>query len=130
MKKILIFSIIFMLAIFSFIPYAKASSVSMNLTSNDEQIENDTNNQNYFNDEANLTNTDTNTNTMSNSLTNNISNATEFANNAPVSNVPTVTRTTSSSEGFLTTENILSVIIIVIGIILIFLGIAIIIRCR
>ncbi|MBQ3146046.1 MAG: hypothetical protein IJB90_05835 [Clostridia bacterium] len=45
-------------------------------------------------------------------------------------NSPTVTSTSSNDDGFLTIENILSIIIIVIGIILIFLAIAILIRCK
>lgn len=43
---------------------------------------------------------------------------------------PQITITSNKDNEFLTIENILSVTIIVIGIILIFLGIAIIIRCK
>ena len=50
-------------------------------------------------------------------------------NTSPVSN-PQITVTSTRDNEFLTIENILSIIIIVIGIILIFLGIAIMIRCK
>ena len=46
------------------------------------------------------------------------------------SNASVASRSNSDAENFLSIENILSIIIIVIGIILIFLGIAIIIRCK
>ena len=46
------------------------------------------------------------------------------------SNLPTVITTSSNDDEFLTIENILSIVIIVIGIILIFLAIAILIRCK
>lgn len=46
------------------------------------------------------------------------------------SNSSVSSRSNSTDENFLSIENILSIIIIVIGVILIFLGIAIIIRCK
>ncbi|MBO4815839.1 MAG: hypothetical protein J5507_02685 [Clostridia bacterium] len=58
----------------------------------------------------------------------------EYAQDGTVSNPQIKASVTnnqnSNSDDFLSIENILSIIIIVIGIILIFLGIAIIIRCK
>lgn len=54
----------------------------------------------------------------------------EEEENPPTSNAPTVTTTSSEDDEFLNIENILSIIIIVIGIILIFLAIAILVRCK
>ena len=105
MKNILKIYILFIIIMLVFTPYIKASSVNMNL---------DYNIDNSYESEPEIDNNafDNSTNTSGTS-----------------SNSPTVT-TDSSNNDFLTIENILSIIIIVIGIILIFLGIAIIIRCK
>ena len=64
MKKFNTITIIFVLLILFFIPYVKASSVTMNLPNN--EVENETENQNTL--EGNATNTVSNT--LSNSSTN------------------------------------------------------------
>lgn len=58
------------------------------------------------------------------------SNTTSDTSNTSNLSNPQITITSNKDNEFLTIENILSVTIIVIGIILIFLGIAIIIRCK
>lgn len=110
MKRFLTCFILFILFILLLIPYIKVLAVEMDLESeqNSEQYLSATSDSNI--DNSPTTNTDAST---SNSYSN-----------------PRVTTTSSNNGEFLTIENILSIIIIVIGIILIFLGIAILVRCK
>ncbi len=96
-----------------------AANINMNLIAND--ISNSTENtSNEF---------DLNENAISNDVSNNIdSSATETSNS--VSNPRVSSTTVSEDNNFLTAENILSVMIIVIGILLIFLAIAILVRFK
>ena len=76
-------------------------------------------------------NMDLRSNNAVDDTTNNIVANISTTDNTSVSNdFRTVTVTSSDDDEFLTIENILSVILIVIGILLIFLGIAIIIRFK
>lgn len=94
---------IFVLFILLLIPTVKSFGINMNLISN-------------------------NTNTNQNIIENNVSNIND-TNLSPSATPRTVTVTNSDDE-FLTVENVLSIILIVIGILLILLGIAIIIRFK
>lgn len=105
MKNVSKILIIFILFILLLIPTIESFGIDMNLTPN--ILENNT-----FDDTTNSI----------------VSNTTD---NTSVTNNPrTVTVTSSDNDEFLTVENILSVILIVIGILLIFLGIAIIVRFK
>lgn len=65
------------------------------------------------------------------SQTNKITTQENSSNNIANENVKaTVTSVNSSEDTFLTTTNILNILLIVIGIVLILLGIAILIRCK
>ena len=101
-SKIFITFVVFILLL---IPTIESFGIDMNLTPN--ILENNT-----FDDTTNSI----------------VSNTTD--NTSVTNNLRTVTVTTSDNNEFLTVENILSVILIVIGILLIFLGIAIIIRFK
>lgn len=112
MKKLYIsFIIIFVILCMPFLR-VEAFNINMDLPDNTEET-----NTSYNEEENNVE-----TNSLSNS------NA-STANTSSVSN-PQITVTSARDNEFLTIENILSIIIIVIGIILIFLGIAIMIRCK
>ena len=102
-----ILMIIFVFIILS-IPALQSFAINMNLDSNP------------IPDNNTEINTDIN-NTISDSDTDNTQSSNTFK---------TVTVTSTENDEFLTTENILSIIIIVIGILLIFLGIAILIRTK
>ena len=105
MKNVSKIIIIFILFILLLIPTIESFGIDMNLTPN--ILENNT-----FDDTTNSI----------------VSNTTD---NTSVTNNPrTITVTSSDNDEFLTVENILSVILIVIGILLIFLGIAIIVRFK
>ena len=105
MKNVSKILIIFILFILLLIPTIESFGIDMNLTPN--ILENNT-----FDDTTNSI----------------VSNTTD---NTSVTNNPrTITVTSSDNDEFLTVENILSVILIVIGILLIFLGIAIIVRFK
>lgn len=95
-----------------------SSNNTMDLLDNTDQ---DSLNAIYDSDFESNTTADTSFNTADTSF-----------NTADTSNLsnPQITITSNKDNEFLTIENILSVTIIVIGIILIFLGIAIIIRCK
>lgn len=98
--KVLTISILFILF---FIPTIKSFGINMNLEYN----------------------------TFENNTSNNIVSNINTSDNNSANNYPkTVTVTSSDDDEFLTVENILSVILIVIGILLIFLGIAIIVRFK
>jgi len=105
MKKLFKIYILFTLFIFIFMPFINTSAIDMNLSTDQDY-------NTYSYDD--ITDDDT---------------IDEVNNAQENTNIPTVT-TTSTDDEFLTIENILSIIIIVIGIILIFLGIAILIRCK
>ena len=121
--------IIFILIIFIllFMPSIKSFGINMNLISNiiEDNTINDDYADSYTNDIDVIDDTDdmddTNTSTTYNS--NSISNP---SNTSP----KTVTVTSTNNNEFLTVENILCIILIVIGILLVFLGIAIIIRFK
>lgn len=100
LKILLIFTLILLV----FIPSVKAFGINMNLVPN--TIENNEINNTTSNNTSNE-----NTNTFSNTSR-------------------SVTVTSSDDDEFLTVENVLSIILIVIGILLILLGIAIIIRFK
>lgn len=114
-----------------------ASSVVMDLESNNinNNINQNADNLNTNPDNLITSNTfnENNVNSFNEFSQNNIiDNTTE--NNSSSSNVqtsnPVVTTTSSNDNNFLTVENILSISIIVIGVLLIFLSIAILIRCK
>lgn len=118
-----------------------ASSVVMDLESNNinSNINQNINNSIYNTNENNLITSNT-------SNENNVDNFNEFSQNNIADNTidnsitsnsstvqtsnPVVTTTSSNNDDFFTVENILSVSIIVIGVLLIFLSIAILIRCK
>ena len=78
----------------------------------------------------NLSSEDT-TNNLNVNTTDNSNVDTNEAINSSVNSSPVVTTTSSSTNNdFLNAENILSIFLIVIGILLIFLSIAILIRCK
>ena len=121
---------IFMIIIFFLIfltTHIYASSVVMDLDSdiiNRNTINNM--NRNNFTVSNSLNQNDEINNSYQNSSTNN-----EPVNSSTVqTSNPVVTTTSSNNNDFLTVENILSIAIIVIGILLIFLSIAILIRCK
>lgn len=118
-----------------------ASSVVMDLESNNVNsninqpstnnfVYNNTNDNNPVTSNAlNVNNYSNNFNDFSqnnvadNNTDNSISSTVQTSN-------PVVTTTSSNDDNFLTVENILSISIIVIGVLLIFLSIAILIRCK
>lgn len=106
--KLCVFFIIFILTLIAL--STKILGINMNLQSNDINT----------NSDNNVTSNDAVNNTNDNSATTN-----QVSSNKPV----TVTTTSSDTE-FLTVGNILSIILIVIGILLILLGIAIIVRFK
>lgn len=106
MKTTFKFLLILILFILFFIPNIKSFGINMNLISN--TVESNA-----------ITNDDTN-NTSDSSTVYNASNTSS----------KTVTVTSTDNNEFLTVENVLCIILIVIGILLIFLGIAIIIRFK
>ena len=112
MKKLCIFFIIFSVILCISISHIEATNINMDLPDNIGET------NTSFNEVEN--------NVEANSLSNS---NTATTNTSPVSN-PQITVTSTRDNEFLTIENILSIIIIVIGIILIFLGIAIMIRCK
>lgn len=117
-----------------------ASSVVMDLESNN--VNSNINQQSTNNFIYN--NTNENNPVASNALNvNNTNNFNDFSQNNIADNTadnsisstvqtsnPVVTTTSSNNDNFLTVENILSISIIVIGVLLIFLSIAILIRCK
>lgn len=117
MKKLCIFFIIFSIILCISISHIEATNIDMDLPDNDYEY-----NTSSLDSSSNEINNDTQNNSMSNSNS-------SANNTSPVSN-PQITVTSTRDTEFLTIENILSIIIIVIGIILIFLGIAIMIRCK
>lgn len=119
MKFTFKFLLILILFILFFIPNTKCFGINMNLMSNDFE-------SNTINDEY----TDTYTNYINDvDDSNNIDNSNSISNTDSTPS-KTVTVTSTDSDEFLTVENVLSIILIVIGILLIFLGIAIIIRFK
>lgn len=121
---------IFMIIIFFLIfltTHIYASSVVMNLDSDVVNRNNINNmNRNNFTVSNNLNENNEINNSYQNSSTNN-----ESINSSTVqTSNPVVTTTSSNNNDFLTVENILSISIIVIGVLLIFLSIAILIRCK
>ena len=137
MKKIYIIFVIFAFLLLGLTIPIHASSVVMDLENN--QI-----NSNINQNANNLISNNTTENNLITSNTFNNNNSTsDFSqdniidnttNNSLSSNVqtsnPVVTTTSSNNNDFLTVENILSISIIVIGVLLIFLSIAILIRCK
>ena len=110
MKKLCIFFIIIFVILCMSFSHVSAVNISMDLPDDNEET-----NASYNEQENNVE-----TSSISSSDT---------SNTSSISN-PQIAVTSSRNNEFLTIENILSVTIIVIGIILIFLGIAIIIRCK
>lgn len=119
-----------------------ASSVVMDLESNNINSNINQNENNFI-----YNNTNENNPVTSNTLNvNNSNNFNDFSQNDIADNTadnsissssstvqtsnPVVTTTSSNDDNFLTVENILSISIIVIGVLLIFLSIAILIRCK
>lgn len=119
MKNLLKIYILFTLFVFVFIPCVNSFAIDMDLDSYENTtIDSDTtNNETDFYDDL-----------MDNDSTYEEEYVEEDVD--ADTNSPTVTTTSSEDDEFLTIENILSIIIIVIGIILIFLAIAILIRCK
>lgn len=120
-----LFKIFVLLTIFTFIffvPYAKASSVNMDLNVNSTDDGNsyyeDNNDANYDNDDDSYNYND--------DLDEDTTNSQAESNTPSIS----INKTTSDDDGTLTLGDILSIVIIVIGIILIALGVAILIRCK
>lgn len=112
-----IFMLLFLILLL-FITFVNASSINMNLSS-DEINENSTQN--------NTNEVNTNQNEVINTDTTNLS---DVENPEPANNQAVTSDTISQSEEFLTIENVLSIIIIVIGILLILLAGAILIRFK
>lgn len=119
-----------------------ASSVVMDLESNNinSNINQNINNSIYNNtNENNLiisnTSSENNVDNFNDFSQNNVAdsstdNSISFNSSAVQTSNPVVTTTSSNNDDFFTVENILSVSIIVIGVLLIFLSIAILIRCK
>lgn len=132
MKKIYKFFIIISFILFVFTTTIQASSVVMDLE-NDITTNTNINAESQNENTASSNNIDENTVVDYNNLEeNNLPNTNDAldVSNNPQSSIPTVTTTSSSEDTFLTVENILSIAIIVIGILLILLSIAILIRCK
>lgn len=121
MKNLLKIYILFTLFIFVFIPCVNSFAIDMDLDSYENTtIDSDTTtNETDFYDDL-----------MENDSIDEEEYVEEDIEADTDTNSPTVTTTSSEDDEFLTIENILSIIIIVIGIILIFLAIAILIRCK
>jgi len=118
MKKITIIPLIIILLLaFSSYIYAQDSSIDMNLTYQNAQNTSNVSDNNVTNDTNATGNTNSNASTNTTTVTNNIT--------------PPVTSTSSNSDqGLFSASNILSIILITIGIVLILLGVAIFIRTR
>lgn len=115
MKKFFTFFLIITLLCLIALPNLYATNIIMDLENN---TINTTNNNNILENNDNE-----NTNIVE---TNNINNlSSNFQNSSP-----TITTVSSDNNEFLTIENILSISLIVIGILLVFLSIAILIRCK
>lgn len=127
MKKLYkIFTIIIFFLIF-LTTHIYASSVVMDLDSDVINMNTINNmNRNNFTVSNNLNQNDEFNNSSQNTFTNNDA---VNSSNLQTSN-PVVTTTSSNDDNFLTVENVLSISIIVIGVLLIFLSIAILIRCK
>lgn len=121
MKKIFKFSIFLFILFFISITSVHALDINMNLQSNT------VNNQTSEN--ANTNTLDENTVSNNELQNNNTNNSVENMTDSSSDNGPRVTSTSSEDE-FLTIENILAIIIIVIGILLVFLSIAILIKFK
>lgn len=126
-----IFKIFMLIILFSLlsITCVNAASIMMNLDSN-PLINNQTNEDVDVNDiiDSNAVNATTEDETVNNIMNNEIN---SVVNNSENSTPQTITtKTVSNDDEFLTIENILSIIIIVIGVLLIFLSVAILIRCK
>ena len=103
MKNLLKISILVIVFAFILAPFINTFAINMNIDDYENHFNNTIDND-YEEEETSPTTTTTNN--------------------------PTVTTNSSENDEFLTIENILSIVIIVIGIILIFLAIAILIRCK
>lgn len=126
-----IFKIFVLIILFSLlsITCVNAANIMMNLDSN-PLINNQTNEDVDVNDiiDSNSVNATAEDEAVNNIINNEIN---SVVNNSENSTPQTITtKTVSNDDEFLTIENILSIIIIVIGVLLIFLSVAILIRCK
>lgn len=116
---------IFILFSILFISTVNAASILMNLEDYTQNI------QNTVQDENNLDDTNITENQLDNNSTNDQTNIVNEPESEDEDDSTRVTYSAASNDGeFLTTENILSIIIIVIGILLVFFAVAILIRIK
>lgn len=117
MKKVFKIFILLFLTLLVSLTYVEAFSIDMNLEDYSPSITTNT-------VEGSLVENDSSENEELNIEVDNIEN--EETNNSS----PKIATTKNSDDEFLTAENVLSIIIIVIGILLVFLSVAILIRLR
>lgn len=126
MKNIFKISILLFIFLLITISSVNALDINMNLQSN--TVNNETA------EEENTLQNASDENTLSdNNISENENATTDENSNSPntsTSNSPRVTSTTSDDDEFLTVENVLSIIVIVIGVLLVFLAVAILVRFK
>ena len=129
MKKTFKIYLLFIIVLLVSLTFVNAANINMNLDNNnvqstEENVINNSLNENEGIENNNISN-NVATNTSNNTIDNTVNTQSEQNNSTPRM---TSSTTTKEETEFLTPENILSVIIIVIGVLLIFLSIAILIR--